>query len=332
MPNKAVFLDRDDTLIEDPGYLNDPDQVELLDGVPEALVELRALDYKLVVVSNQSAVARGIVTEKMLAEIHERLEQLLSEKGAFLDRIYYCPYHPDGVVPKYRKDSEFRKPNPGMLLTAAEQMDIDLGQSWCVGNSYSDVEAGSRAGCKTILIAHASRPERPQAGQPSSDYTAVNLKEAVNIVKRHSRFPSDAELQTQPQVTAEDELSSQPDEATSLETEHVSQVVERPASSDTDELQTPSQEDELPANRTEDLLERILEELRGMRRSEMFGEFSYMRLIAGIVQVGVLFCLLATVWFLMNPGRQDSSVMIGIGFAAVLQLMALTFYIMHGRQ
>lgn len=332
MPNRAVFLDRDDTLIEDPGYLNDPDQVKLLDGVPEALAEFRALDYKLIVVSNQSAVARGIVTEKMLAEIHQRLEQLLSERGASLDQIYYCPYHPDGVVPKYRKESEFRKPNPGMLLRAAEQMDIDLGQSWCVGNSYSDVEAGSRAGCKTILITQSSPPGQAQVGQLSSDYTAVNLKEAVNIVKRHNNSHRDADVQTQSHPASEDQIDPQPGDMTSEQPEHGSQGVEQPAPSDSAEPHTWSTEDDSPGNRTEQLLKQILEELRGMRRAEMFGEFSVMRLIAGIIQVGVLFCLLATVWFLMNPDRQGNSVMIGIGFAAVLQLMALTFYIMQGRQ
>jgi len=151
MSNKAVFLDRDNTLIEDPGYINHPDQVKLLEGVAEALIELKAMGYKLIVVSNQSAVARGIVTEKVLAQIHDRLKQLLAERGAYLDRIYYCPYHPDGVVPKYRKESDWRKPNPGMLLTAADQMDIDLNQSWMIGNSSRDIEAGLRAGCKTIL-------------------------------------------------------------------------------------------------------------------------------------------------------------------------------------
>jgi len=139
MSNKAVFLDRDDTMIEDPGYINHPDQVKLLDGVAEALIELKAIGYKLVVVSNQSAVARGIITEKVLTQIHDRLKQLLAESGAYLDQIYYCPYHPEGSVPKYRKESDWRKPNPGMLLTAADEMDIDLSQSWMIGGSSRDI-------------------------------------------------------------------------------------------------------------------------------------------------------------------------------------------------
>ena len=108
MSDKAIFLDRDDTLIEDPGYINHPDQVRLMDGVEKSLIELRAMGYKLIVVSNQSGVARGIVSEKVLGEIHNRLKQLLAEKGAPLDRIYYCPFHPDGVVAKYRKESDWQ--------------------------------------------------------------------------------------------------------------------------------------------------------------------------------------------------------------------------------
>ena len=187
MSNKAIFLDRDNTLIENPGYISNPDQVKLLDGVAEALIEFGAMGYKLIVVSNQSGVARGIVTEKVLGEIHKRLEQLLAEKGVYLDRIYYCPYHPDGVIPKYRKESDWRKPNPGMLLAATEELDINLGQSWVIGNSSRDIEAGLRAGCKTILINHSSHYKQPRPGEPKPDYKSVNMKETVNIIKKHHR-------------------------------------------------------------------------------------------------------------------------------------------------
>lgn len=187
MSDKAIFLDRDGTLIEDPGYLNDPEQVKLLEGVAEALAELRTMGYKLIVVSNQSAVARGLVTEKVLDEIHNRLNQLLAARQVHLDRIYYCPYHPDGVIGKYRKDSDLRKPNPGMLLTAADEMGIDLSDSWLIGNSTSDIEAGLRAGCKTILINRSLDYKQSKPNQPSPDYKGVNMKEAVNIIKKHHR-------------------------------------------------------------------------------------------------------------------------------------------------
>ena len=389
MSSKAIFLDRDDTLIEDPGYINHPDQVKLLDGVAEALAELKTMGYKLIVVTNQSGVARGIITENALNKIHDRLMQLLAEKGVFLDRIYYCPYHPDGVIPKYRKESNWRKPNPGMLLAAADQMDIDLSQSWCIGNSSRDVEAGVQAGCKTILINNYLHSRQLEAPLPDSDYKAVNIREAVNIIKRHHRSFSevvtavqpdlsnlieppqeDAEpvsqvtepvsqaaeppLQVEKSVSQDAEPVSQAAEPLSRFEEPVSQIAE-PVLEDTESVsqaeqtvshdieQLPQSEpaqmqagfggQEAPDNQTIQLLQAILEQLKKMQRAEMFGkEFSIPRFLSGIVQIGVLFCLLLTILFLLSPARKDNSIMILLGFAAVLQLMALTFYIMQERK
>ncbi len=329
MSNKAIFLDRDDTLIEDPGYINDPDQVKLIEGVPEALIELKTLGYKLVVVTNQSAVARGIVTEKVLADIHERLKQLLAEKNAYLDDIYYCPYHPEGVVPKYRKESNYRKPNPGMLLEAADDMNINLGESWCVGNSGSDVEAGQRAGCKTVLLEPPSR-QRDGASPVvadgiTADYNAVNMKEAVNIIKKHLRSPGG-------DGTEESEAETVQTEPTDRIDEEAREVVEPTAHTPDPEPDVPQKERESTPDMTSELLGDILVQLKSMQRVEMFHEFSVMRLLAGVVQVLVLFCLLITAWFLMSPTRQDNFVFTALGFAIVLQLMALTFYTMHGRK
>jgi D-glycero-D-manno-heptose 1,7-bisphosphate phosphatase len=375
MSEKAIFLDRDNTLIEDPGYINSPEQVKLLDGVAGALIELKALGYKLVVVTNQSAVARGIVTEKVLGAIHNRLKQLLAEKNAFLDGIYYCPYHPDGAVAKYRKESDFRKPNPGMLLKAAEEMDIDLGQSWCVGNSISDMEAGLRAGCKTILIDLPSHQQQLEPGQPRPDYKAVNIKEVVNIIKKHHRSSAEVEAQAQSAPTVQTERVRQatkqiPEaiESLSQATEHipeavepvsqtteqtpefvepVSQTEEQQLQSEPEEQQIKLPEQDIGGDRTEPStnftnsfevekisagLNIILKQLKSMQRTDMFGEFSIMRLMAGIIQILVLFCLLMTIWFLMSPNRQDNSVFIALGFAMVLQLMSLTFYIMQGKK
>jgi D,D-heptose 1,7-bisphosphate phosphatase len=401
MSNKAIFLDRDETLIEDPGYINNPEQVKLLDGVAEALIELKALGYKLIVATNQSAVARGIVTEKVLGEIHDRIRQLLSRKNAFLDGIYYCPYHPDGVVPKYRKESDCRKPNPGMLQQAAAEMDIDLSQSWSLGNSLRDVEAGRRAGCRTILIDTPSHHKPSgsslfQAGV-APDHRAVNIKEAVNIIKKHLRSSAAVKIQAPPAAAAhpaailqvrqepaeeqepaacteepepqaqsaqpqpqappaepQPELSAapiavEPEEQIAMEvTPEVSDLSDesepivqppksRTISAPPPEMKQPEHETQPPepqavAGRTEELLTSILTQLKSMQRDEMFGEFSVMRLIAGVMQIVVLFCLLATVWFLMSPVRQDSSVFMALGFAVVFQLMALTFYIMQGRK
>ena len=333
MSDKAIFLDRDETLIEDPGYINNPDQVKLLDGVAEALIELKDLGYKLIVVTNQSVVARGIVTEKILGEIHDRLKQLLAEKGAFLDRIYYCPYHPDGIVPKYRKESNCRKPNPGMLIRAADEMDIDLSQSWCIGNSSRDVEAGLRAGCKTILLDTPShqRPPGPSLSLTgvTADYRAVNIKEAVNIIKKYLRSTVAGQAQAQPIAASQTEQAA---EQVSEAAEPALLTEEQKPQPELQEPQPQLPRQEIPADRTEQLLSSILVQLKSMQRENMFGEFSIMRLMAGVVQIIVLFCLLVTVWFLMNPDRQDNSVFIALGFAIVLQLMALTFYIMQGRR
>jgi D-glycero-D-manno-heptose 1,7-bisphosphate phosphatase len=338
MSNKAIFLDRDDTLIEDPGYINNPNQVKLLNGAAEALIEFRAMGYKIIVASNQSGVARGIVTEKILGEIHNRLKHLLVEKGAYLDKIYYCPYHPDGSVAKYRKESDHRKPNPGMLLDAAKKMNIDLNQSWMIGNSSRDIEAGSRAGCKTILI---NRPllhyEQPKPGEPKPDYKAINIKEAVNIVKQYHRLsdkcvtqPSVPTEQLQPVVSKIEERfdCAQHEQANQPEPEPP-QTSSRGATEE-QEIPTDSHRDSL--RRTEQLLGSILSHVKGMHRTDMFGEFSMIRFIAGVVQIIVLLCLLLTIWFLISPNRQNNAVFISLGFAMVLQVMALTFYIMQKRR
>lgn len=363
MSDKAIFLDRDDTLIEDPGYISSPEQVNLLVGVPRALIELKALGYKLVVVTNQSAVARGIVTEKALGAIHNRLEQLLAEKNAFLDRIYYCPYHPDGAVKKYRQESELRKPNPGMLLKAAKEMDLDLNQSWCVGNSSTDIGAGLRAGCKTILIDLPSRRQQLKPNDPRPDYKAINIKEVVNIIKKHLRSPIEIETETKTEpeeqaesVKQETEKVPETTEPVEQETEQIPEAVEpalqapeptpeiaepvfsaeeqqlEHAREETQAEPTEQAEQEIAGEGTEQLLNSINTQLKNMQRTDMFGEFSIMRLIAGIIQIIVLFCLLISIWFLISPDRQDNSVFIAIGFAMVLQLMSLTFYIMHGRK
>jgi D-glycero-D-manno-heptose 1,7-bisphosphate phosphatase len=324
MTNAAVFFDRDGTLIEDSGYLSHPDQVKLLDGAAEVLKVLGLLGYKTVVVSNQSGVARGIVSEEMLERIHERLQELLALKGASLDGIYYCPYHPDGVIPKYRRDSDLRKPQPGMLLAAAEAMDLDLKQSWIIGNSGRDVEAGRRAGCRTILV--RSGPAEPDDSQDSKpDYVAVNIREAANMIKDFHRSPR--EEPSQAVTTDEAESVSEHDyKVTALEAEEL--TIEPPQIEASRAMDEPTESDpDTPV-----LLVEILEQLKRMQKAEMFGEFSIMRLLAGIVQVFVLFCLVMALWFLMSPDRKVTPIFLSLGFGTVLQLMALTFYIMQGRR
>ena len=339
MSNKAIFLDRDDTLIEDPGYISNPDQVKLLEGVAEALIELRAMGYMLIVVSNQSAVARGIVSEKVLSEIHDRLSQLLNEKGAYLDGIYYCPFHPDGVVSKYRKESDWRKPNPGMLLAAADEMDIDLSQSWSIGNSRSDVEAGFRAGCKTILIIRLSRYEAAYGvpAEPKPDYKSVNMKEAVNIIKKYHRSSNGIKVPAKPVPEPKPLITLKRKSKTKLKSQiKREQATEKPNQQQAKESKVEQHRQasfgEAVPEGTEQMLSSILGQLKSMQRENMFGEFSIMRFVAGVLQIIVPFCLLITVWLLMRPDRQDNLILISLGFAMVLQMMSLTFYVMKGRK
>ena len=129
MADAAVFLDRDGTLVEDPGYLVDPDALKLLPGVDLAVKALIQAGYRTVIVTNQSAVARGMASEDDVRRVNERLCDMLAEKGARIDAVYYCPFHPEGTVVEYRQDSECRKPNPGMLHRAAHELDLDLASS-----------------------------------------------------------------------------------------------------------------------------------------------------------------------------------------------------------
>jgi len=190
--SRAVFLDRDNTLIADPGYIRQPDQVKLLPGAAEAVRRFRDAGYRVVVVTNQSGVARGYLTEDQLAAVHDRLRTLLRADGAELDAIYYCPYldGPDATVATYRRKSPLRKPEPGMLLQAAADHQLDLARSWMIGDSERDVEAGRRAGCRSVLLVGSNGRDADSHEQDSvgprkggADYIAETLPQAAAIVE-----------------------------------------------------------------------------------------------------------------------------------------------------
>ena len=152
----AVFLDRDGTLNVYKGLVTRPEQLELLDGAAEAIRRLNEAGIPAVLVTNQPVIARGDCTFEELREIHNKLETLLGEKGAYLDRIYFCPHHPDagfpGERPEYKITCDCRKPKPGLLLRAAEEMNLELSRSYMVGDSATDIEAGRRAGCIPVFL------------------------------------------------------------------------------------------------------------------------------------------------------------------------------------
>ena len=159
---KAVFLDRDGVINKLVGFLRDINEFELLEGVSEAIGKINASGYLAIVITNQPVIARGEVTYEELQEIHNKMETLLGKKGAYLDGIYFCPHHPhkgyEGEIPELKFDCDCRKPKPGMLLKAAEDFNIDLSQSWMIGDSESDIMAGRAAGCKTAFIGDGSEP------------------------------------------------------------------------------------------------------------------------------------------------------------------------------
>lgn len=149
---RAVFFDRDGTICRDLVYLSDPDRLELLPGVADALWRLQAAEYLLIIATNQSGIARGYLSEDTLARIHNRLHDLLGNHGIRITAIYHCPHLPDGGLPKYRQSCSCRKPEPGMLLQAAREHGIDLTRSFMIGDKLSDIQAGRRAGCRSLWL------------------------------------------------------------------------------------------------------------------------------------------------------------------------------------
>lgn len=149
---RAIFLDRDGTIIVDKGFVHKKEDLELLPGAAQAIKLAREAGFLVVVVTNQSGVARGYFTEEEVKAFNAYLNRVLAQRGARIDAFYYCPHHPQAPIEAYRKACSCRKPRPGLLLRAAQELGIDLCQSWMIGDSPRDAEAGQRAGCNTILL------------------------------------------------------------------------------------------------------------------------------------------------------------------------------------
>lgn len=156
---RAVFLDKDGTLIDDVPYNVDPARIRLAPGAAEGLPRLHAAGYRLIVISNQSGIARGYFPEEALQAVHDRLLQLVGELGVPLDGFFYCPHHPEGTVPAYAVACDCRKPEPGLIRLAAREQEIVLEESWFIGDILDDIEAGRRAGCRTVLIDNGNETE-----------------------------------------------------------------------------------------------------------------------------------------------------------------------------
>jgi D-glycero-D-manno-heptose 1,7-bisphosphate phosphatase len=181
----AIFIDKDGTLLEDVPYNADPALMRFAPGAREALALLAVYPYALFVVSNQSGVALGKFEERALLEIEHRLRQMFAECGAKLAGVYWCPHHPEGSVAPYAIVCDCRKPAPGMLLRAAEEHGIDLGNSWFIGDILDDVEAGHRAGCRTILLDNGHETEWRAGAQRTPAARAADLHEAAQHILLH---------------------------------------------------------------------------------------------------------------------------------------------------
>ena len=172
---RAVFLDRDGVInrkAAEGDYIKSWSEFEILPGVVSAIKILNEESFLVIVISNQRCVARGIITEDELNEIHEKMKEELAKKGAIIDDIYYCPHD-------IKDRCDCRKPQPGLLLRAAKKYNIDLDQSWMVGDSVSDVEAGKRSGCRTVLV---GRYEFGSCEEFKPDITADSLAGAVDQI------------------------------------------------------------------------------------------------------------------------------------------------------
>ena len=308
--SKAVFIDRDNTIIEDPGYISDPGAVKLLPGVELAIKSLAQAGFKNVVCTNQSGVARGMLTEDDLESIHAEVRRQLADKGAHLDAIYYCPFHPQGTIDQYACESDLRKPKPGMLLKAAEEFDLELAQSWMVGDSARDIEAGQRAGCRTIRVRIAG--ETSASGERDdedvqADFTVRNLVEAARIIVRETDRTGTWEAATPSAAVATAPPNSQ-------------------GRSPQPALRS-SEEDDVPPMDDSRVRMEILSHLRRLVRHSELEEFSFLKLAGGIVQMLALLTLLIAVLYFLGSGPR--SIPVAIFWATIsvaMQAMALTFF------
>jgi D-glycero-D-manno-heptose 1,7-bisphosphate phosphatase len=186
MLQTGIFIDRDGTINNEVDFLRTPDQLKLIPRSADAITELNKLNLKVFILTNQSGIARGLLTENDLRGIHNRLLQMLENQDARIDKIYYCPHHPEGSIEEFRKDCQCRKPKPGMLLTAAKEYNIDLSASYIIGDKMIDMQAGNNCGARTVLVLTGygkAELEDCRKNGVRIDHIAENLYDAVKFIK-----------------------------------------------------------------------------------------------------------------------------------------------------
>jgi D-glycero-D-manno-heptose 1,7-bisphosphate phosphatase len=191
MSRPAVFLDRDGTLIEERGYLERLEHIHIFPWTGDALRLLNRAGFATVVITNQGAIARGLIDEAFLEKTHETLDQKLASSGGRIERYYHCPHHPQGKIERYSQVCSCRKPAPGMIRQACREMDLDAARSIMVGDRWLDVECGRAAGTQAVLVRSghgAAEALMPPPGGVRADAIVDNLMEAVGwILRRSSR-------------------------------------------------------------------------------------------------------------------------------------------------
>ena len=185
----TVFLDRDGTLIEEVGYLSHLDRIALYPWSIESVKLLNRAGFKVVVVTNQAGVARGLFDEDFIDEAHRFLEKKFSDGGATIDKFYYCPHHPEASVEAYRSECDCRKPKAGMLWKAAQELQLELSHSFVIGDRLSDLRLGPAVGAKSVLVrtGYGETTARELTDDVEVAYTAQELMTAVAWILRHSK-------------------------------------------------------------------------------------------------------------------------------------------------
>lgn len=189
--NSAIFLDRDGTINEEVGYLDRPERLRIIPAAFDAIRLINQSGMKAVVISNQSGVARGFFTQERVREINALIQNNLQQRGAFIDRFYFCPHHPTEGAALYKKDCDCRKPQPGMLYQAARELEIDLARSYMIGDRYLDMETAGRAGVRGVLVltgcgrqeAKGEGPDRETADN-RPEHIASDILEAVRWIMK----------------------------------------------------------------------------------------------------------------------------------------------------
>ncbi len=326
MTRPAVFFDRDNTLIIGNDYLGDPARVVLVEGAADAVARARQLGYATVVVSNQSGVARGMFGEDDVHAVNARMDEMLRAENpeAIIDRHEFCPYHPQAPVEKYRLDSDRRKPRPGMLISAAKELQIDLPKSWMIGDAARDVEAGKAAGCRAILFTDPNLAASPAAQTPPRtppDFVAGSLEEAMDQIAGASAIAAPAADVAPPPPPPAASASDAPVEA-SIATDIArvpAAATVAPIHEPVTSLPTPQP---LSSSRLEELAQQILQELRRSHEVQ-HADFSVSKLLAGIVQV-----IAVAVMFLAYINRDSTSLESIMLLGIYLQAMTCALLIM----